>query len=96
LAGARPQVPVFDAGSNSKRPRGTLPAQLVVPTNGEETIQFDDVAAAPQIVQWSFLFNRQGKLVKVTRRRAEGMRTRTAAEGSPVTKTWTVPAESPQ
>ncbi len=94
LAGAHPQVPPPDVNEDAKGRAPSLTAQLLVSVDGQETVQFDDVASVPHPMEWTLLFNRKGQLVKVVRKPAYMFTTRPAGSESPTAKPWTLPSET--
>ena len=66
LAGAHPQVEPGVESTEARKFRSGQPAILEIPAKGGAVITFLDVAAAPKPMEWSMIFNGQGKLLKAT------------------------------
>ena len=66
LTGARPEI--FPPSQESADPSRSLsfPPTLEVGADGESTVRFVDVAAAPQPMEWALTFNSGGQLLKVS------------------------------
>src|SRR5208283_2520062 len=79
LAGAHPQV-ALEAPESESLPSG-VPAALEIPVGGGAIIHFLDVAAAPQPMQWTMVFNGKGELLKATHTPAPPMRGKIVSPG---------------
>lgn len=65
LAGANPMIDFPDPPT--EQPKATFPAWtsvVRVTVQGDSIVQFTDIAARPQPIQWTLTFDPQGKLVK--------------------------------
>jgi hypothetical protein len=68
LAGAHPEtVLLADSLIDSSKFPEASPATMRVPPKGGAIIRFADIAAAPRPMQWTLVFNPQGKLLKASK-----------------------------
>jgi len=70
LAGAHPQVAPANDGTDSQGFPTPVRAILKVPVSGGTVIEFTDLAATPNPMDWALTFNSKGVLLKATHTRA--------------------------
>ena len=96
LAGAHPQsgLPATRDPNLQTALRASFAALEMTEAEGF-SLHFTDVAAVPQPMAWTMIFNAKGKLVKAAHTPAPRFPFRVVSSRSEAGKTWTVPAPPP-
>ena len=64
LAGAHPQVSLIVDSTEAEKFSSGAAATLEIPVEGGALVRFLDLAARPQPMQWTMIFDKKGKLLK--------------------------------
>jgi hypothetical protein len=103
LAGAQPEI-AFQASPSARdsanhQPQAAMPAVLKKQSDGGAIVRFADKSALPRPIEWTMIFDGQGRLMKATRSPAPLIKEKTlqsVAAGVPASPKLEPPQETPK
>jgi len=66
LAGGRPQTALGTKDATGLKPHPAMPAELEIQDHGNVILSFAEASAVPRPMQWTMIFDNDGKLLKAT------------------------------